>query len=506
MAINAPDVTPNVIQVPRIQDSASPTTFGGGPGAEAIDQQVQDISKDTGNIGAFEKIRADQTAVQQATAQLSAVHTRLLTDPNGGLPSYRGVNAMEGQDKVTNDFKKAANDIAGTLSGDQQKGAFNRIAIDSYDTFNQQVKAHVLQETDKHDANTFEALVNNKATESATTYGNSQALDYNNKLVTDATLARAQRLGLDDQQTEKLMQAVKTTYHETILSQMVNDPGFTKQAKAYFSEYQGEMDVQSRDRVRQLFDVVPKQQEAQAKAAQEAYYKSNMRDAMLNMFDGKMSLSEAQRLFREDKIDKSDYGLLESKLNKPDAQIMRSFVQSDPKTFNDIRQAQLTGSATPGEIQRMIAKGSSSKDITDVDGKYLMSVNDEKPPTDLDKQVDSNAKNIRDFANRYFSETNMFGMVKNQDKTSQQAEALVQNFYSQADKTKASGEDLDNLRDQIKKIAMQQRYPGLGNLDKAPDVVIDIKGHVTRLLDPDQHSGLKPKYKITQTSDAKEDK
>lgn len=507
MAIIAPDVSPEPVPSVRLPIEASPTTFGGGPGTEALGAEEQKIAAEVGNIRSFEEIRANQTAVQQATADLSAVHTRLLTDPQNGLPAYKGVNALAGQDKLTQEFQKSANEISNGLVGDQQKGVFNRVAIESYDTFNQQVKAHVGQQLEQHDANTFEDLVNNKSEESASVYGNSKALAFNNQLITDATLARAQRLGLDDNQTEKLMRAVKTNYHEAVLSQMVNDPGFMKQAKSYFSEYQGEMDVASRDRVRQLFDTVPKQQEAQAKAAQADFYKSNMRDAMLNMFDGKMTLSEAQRLFREDKLDKSDYDILESRLSKPDANIMRTFNRSDPETFNDIRQAQLTGSKSPGEIQRMIAQGAASKDISSEDGKYLMSINSEKPPTSRDQYIEAQANNIRDFGNKYFAETNFLGQPKNQDNTSAQAHALVNDFYNAVDKSKASqGEQIDEIRDRIKQTHMQARFPGLGNLDKAPDVVIDIKGKVNRLLNPDQHSGLKPKYRITPTSaDSKDD-
>lgn len=504
MAIIAPDVNPQPIPGFREQPAANETTFGGGPGLAAEDQEVQKIAGSGGEIGALQRVqeawevqRANETAVQGATARLSAVHTQLLTDPKTGLPAYRGVNAMEGQDKLWTEYQKSANEISGSLTGDQQKAAFNTIAVKSGDSFLQQVHAHVHQELEKHDANTFDALVLNKADESGKTYGNVQALAFNNKLVDDATAARAERLGLDPQETKKFERAVKTTYHETVISQMVNDPNFMKQAKQYFNTYSGEMDTESRDRVRQLFDTVPKQQETAAKAAQEQFYKANMRTAMLDMFDGKLTLSEAQRRFRENQLDKSDYDLLAGQLSKPDAAVMKSFLVSDPETFNSIRQAQLTGSASPGEIQRMVAKGSADKDITPDDGKYLLGVNSEKPPTPRDKDIDSHASVLRDFGNRYFAETNLIGMQKNKEKTNQEAESLVNDFYTQADKTKASGEDLLKLRDQVLKTYASKRYPGLGKLDKMPDVVIDVKGHVMRLLSPDQHSALKPRYKVT---------
>lgn len=501
-----PEVNPEPIPSVRIQPVANQTTFGGGPGLSEENQEVQKIASQAGEISAFERIRADQTAIQQATAKLSAIHTDLLTNPQTGLPAYRGTNAMAGQDKIWTQYQKSSNEISDSLVGQQQKGAFNRIAIQMGDTFNQHVKAHVAQELDKHDATTFEALVNNKATESATTYGNAKALAFNNQLIDDATRARAERLGLDPQESDKLMRTVKTTYHETVLSQMVNDPAYLKQAKQYFSNYKDEMDVDSRDRVRQLLDVVPKQQEATSKKAQEEFYKNNEHQAFLDMFDGQMTLSEAQRRYRENQINQSTYNLLESRLSKPDANIMRSSMASDPDTFNSIRTAQLSGSKSPGEIQRMIGQAAVDKDITPEDGKYLLTINSEKPPTQRDQYIEAQANNLRDFGKRYFAESNFFGMQTNQDKTSQATEKLVNDFYNAVDKSKAQqGEQIDDLRDRVKQTAMQGRFPGLGNLEKAPDVVIDVKGNLIRLLQPEKHSQLKARYKITPASASKED-
>lgn len=514
MAIIAPDVNPEPIPGVRLQPLANDTTFGGGPGLAQEGQEVQKIASSAGDIAGFELIRqqklaqyeqekADQTAVQDATAKLSAVHTDLLTNRETGLPAYQGVNAMKGQTVLWDQYQKSANEIAQTLHGYPQQTAFNKIALGSGDTFLQNVKAHVTQELDKHDAKTFESLVNNKATESGTSYGNSQALAMNNSIVDDAANARAQRLGLDPDETKNFLRTVKTGYHEDVLSQMVNDPNFLGKAKDYFNTYKGEMDSESKDRVRGWFDTIPKQQEAAAKANEEQFYKGNMRTAMLDMFDGKLTLSEVQRRFRENQLSESDYNSLANKLSKPDAAVMNSFLTSNPQTFNEIRQAQLTGSKSPGEVQRMIMNGAASKDIVPDDGKYLLSLNSEKPPTPRDKQIESYANNLRDFGSRYFAETNFFGMETDatKQKANQAAESLVNSFYTQADKTKAQGKDLEDLTTQIKKTAMQQRFPGLGNLDKAPDVVIDTKGRVVRLLNPDQHSGLKPKYKIVPSSE-----
>jgi hypothetical protein len=228
------------------------------------------------------------------------------------------------------------------------------------------------------------------------------------------------------------------------------------------------------------------------------FHDTHMRSTMLDMFDGKLTLSEAQRRFANGELGKSDFDILEQKLNTPGFAAMRSFVASDPETFNEIRKAQLTGSKSPGEIQRMIAQGAGSKGITPDDGKYLLTINSEKPPTPRDKYIEAQAKNLRDFGDRYFAES-FLGMPIHKEKTSQEAHSLVSDFYNAVDKSQAQGEDIDKIRDRALKAAMQSRFPGLGNLDKVPDVVIDVKGRVVRVLNPDQHSGLKPKYRITHT-------
>jgi hypothetical protein len=222
-------------------------------------------------------------------------------------------------------------------------------------------------------------------------------------------------------------------------------------------------------------------------------FDTNMRQATLNMLDDKMSGSEAQRLFTTGQINRQDFEALNRKLQIPETGALRSFMVSDPQTFNEIRQAQLTGSKSPAEIQRMIA---GSPGITPDDGKYLMKMNSENPPTDRDKYIEAQANNLRDFGSRYFAETNFLGMKTNEDKTSKEAHSMVANYYSAVDKAQAKGEDIDKIRDQVLKTALNDRFPGVGKLEKMPDIVIDVKGRVTRLLAPDEHSGLKPKYRI----------
>jgi hypothetical protein len=514
MPIIIPQVEPQTVNPPRLEPVANETTFGGGPGLAAEGEQIQKTagaSNEIAEFGKLEKIRNDQIAVQAATSQLDAIHNNLINDPDAGLPAYKGANAMAGHDHVIAEYQKNANDIAKTLQPDQQ-GAFNKFALQGFKTLNDHAMGYVRGQMEQHDTNTYAAALQNKIQLASNNYANPDAVKTMKDQIDLMAGARAKRLGLNPEETEDFMRKAHTNFHESVLSQMVNDPNAMGQAKQYFKANKGEMDVESQDRVRNLIDAVPKQRTAEAKAAQTEFYKNNMKQAMLDMFDGKMTLSEAQRRFRNGQLDKADYDTLENRLHEPDANKTRSFNQSDPKTFNEIRQSLLDGSKDPGEIQRMISKGTTTRQgdkylITDEDGKYLTGLNREKPPTPRDRDIDSHAKTIRDFGDQFFATTNIFGVQTDasKKKTSEESEAIVNDFYNRVDKGHVQSEDLADVRDQVLKTAAAKRYPGLGKLDKMPDVVIDVKGKVTRLLNPDQHSGLKPKYTITKTAEADKD-
>lgn len=248
MAIIIPQEESKTVSTPRLQAFGDETTFGGGSGLQAENEQVQKIAESTFEIGAFEKVRADQTAVQGASAQLAAIHSKLLSDPNEGLPAYKGVNAMDGHDKIMAEYQKHANELAKGLQPAQQ-GAFNRIAIQQGDVLNQHAMAYVNNQLEQHDTNTFQAVMKNNAENASKYYGNDDAVGILKNQTDLIAQARAKRLGLGPEQTEDFMRTVQSNFHEQVLSQMVNDPNFQKKAQNYFDQNKGEMDAASQERI-----------------------------------------------------------------------------------------------------------------------------------------------------------------------------------------------------------------------------------------------------------------
>jgi len=515
MAIMIPQETPQPVEPPRIQPVANETTFGGGPGLETEGQELQKTASSLGEIGTFEKIRADQTATEEAQAKMMAAHNDILYNPQTGVMGSKGKDALQAQEDGRKRFQDAATQIMGTLHGPTQQGPFQKwVQAQSYD-FDKVASTHVDQQLVAHDQASLQEVIKNGSALAALGHGDPKIIA-NNLATIDSNLDNfAKRNRLDSDQATLQKSNVHSDFHAGVVTEMM-DQGFYKKAQDYFDANVSDIAPKSRKDIQDYIDKIPKQHEETTKAAQEQFYKANLKQATLNYFDGKMSLGEAQRQFRDGKLDETGYDHMQSLLTNPNAMVNQKLYQSDPATFNEIRQAQLTGSKDPAELNRMVLRAATETRTIDGqqvpmlshdDGKFLTQMIQEKPPTTRDKYIDAQANSLRDFGNRYFAEKNMFGMTTDKDKTSKSTEDLVSNFYNSVDKSKVqSTKDIDDLRDHIMQQGAAQRYPGLGKLDKMPDVVIDIKGQVTRLLNPDQHSGVKPKYKIVPTAEAESDK
>src|SRR4051812_2532545 len=95
MPITVPTPEPEVSYQPsptqRSQVLATPETFGAMPQATA---EMRQLGQQTGEIVAFEKLRADQTAIQDFTQKASGLSTAIWDDPQTGFKTKLGKNAL----------------------------------------------------------------------------------------------------------------------------------------------------------------------------------------------------------------------------------------------------------------------------------------------------------------------------------------------------------------------------------------------------------------------------
>lgn len=205
MAFNAPEVESQPIPSVRLSADTSPTTFGGGPGADRQDQETQQIAGSVGEIATFEKIRADQTAVEDAQSKALGLKQNILYDPQTGVLGSKGTDAVQAHQDGIQNLKKGLNDISSNLNGDQQVGPFNKWAQGLAGTANQTMMTHVDTQLAEHRKNNLEEITQNSAASAALEHGNPQAVDFYRNTANQAALNYAQSSRLDPDETKKLV-------------------------------------------------------------------------------------------------------------------------------------------------------------------------------------------------------------------------------------------------------------------------------------------------------------
>lgn len=512
----APEVMPEPINPPRIQPSASLETFGGGQGLEAIGQQEQNITRAGGEIAAFEKIRADQTAVEEAIGnKLSPALTQILHDPqNGAMARIQRATSIDDIHKIHDDVLKqydtTAKEIASKLSGPAQIGVYNKHAYSFGDSLNRTLMVAGDQKFKELDNKSFLSFIDNTTAQDALMW--SQHTDPNylkarTDLLNDHINQYAFRNGLGKDQKEELTSKVFSNYHAAIIDRMLADSQKDSdydQATKYFNEHKDQIaNLDVRGNVEKMLDAIPKQKKAMEKQANEDRYTANDRQVILNIGSSNYSVNEAFRQYQNDEIDESTYKWARSQLLSPNFQTQK-MMASDPDTYNSIREMQLQG-GSPREIQDKIKEGITEKKLMPNEIDYLTKLTQNIKPTERDRQIESAANYVRDSANRYFDPGssrfgNLFGMEdKANQKRSEKTEALVKQFYEEVDSKKIKDpEEIRGAAERIFETAIRKEHPHIP-AGKLPDVVLTVDGKLIKLLNGEEPSQAKPKYKITPT-------
>lgn len=239
--------------MPGVRDEvlASPETFGGGAGLEAIDQASQRLSSSGADIATFEKIKADQIAVTDATGKLSAASQDILTNQKDGVLTMQGKNAMNGPNIAAEKFQKASDDITSSLNTDDQKGMFARVQQNMAKEMDRTVQAHVGVQIRKYDDESTQSLIKNTQDAAALSYGDPTTIGTNIARQKVALSQYADRHGMPDEWLqEKTAETVSAT-HEGVIKRMLGD-GQDQMAQNYLQANKDDIDAKVLDQLRPI--------------------------------------------------------------------------------------------------------------------------------------------------------------------------------------------------------------------------------------------------------------
>jgi hypothetical protein len=178
---------------------------------------------------------ADQTALLDASNQLSAAENKLLYDPDTGALTVKGKAAMGLPESVGGEFDSTASTIAAGLTTRRQQEAFARLRSERTQNLDLTLRRHVAGEMQSYADGEAQGAVTN-ATNAALANAQDPArvgLELSN--ATTAAEQSARIRGLGPEETKHVTDAVRSNIHVGVIENLLTADK-AKAAQVYFEE------------------------------------------------------------------------------------------------------------------------------------------------------------------------------------------------------------------------------------------------------------------------------
>lgn len=171
---NQQQVSSSALPSNGLSVQSSPEAFGAGI-AQVGDQYIAAFAE--------ARQRANVALSQDASLQLRKKANELMTDPQNGLLSQQGKNAIGKATEYESHFDAAAGEIAATLPDDAARGQFMQQAQEMRLQFSSSANKHEMGQIQSYEADQFQSTLTLNAETAATQYGDNQAYVSTNKQV-----------------------------------------------------------------------------------------------------------------------------------------------------------------------------------------------------------------------------------------------------------------------------------------------------------------------------------
>lgn len=488
---------PNVSLNPNAADAEA---FGGGESLRSATAAGRDAMGALSNIAIQARQQADEVNALEADLKLSEAQTRIELEAK----KMRGKDAAGAIDYANEEWKAAKDEIGASLSGNA-KNKFDAAERVRASDLNKSVQMHTANEFINHDKDTTNAVVENAKMEAARNFNQPDLVAQALYRQTNAIIGYGQRNGWSDDQIANAIITNRGETHATVIDAMIG-AGQIESAEKYYDKYKNQLvGDKAKSITSKYIRGQAKALEEQARYEIEQKQEENYKGAMISMFDKNLTLSELQHLYRMGAIKESQYNSLESKMVNPAYNALFEKLQSDPETYNAIREAQMSGKFDQAEILDMINRGVEDKRLIDNprfgnDPKILTEMTRKMvPASPRDQRIVAQGNNLRDFGERYFqTKGNMERFFGGKDQRQPAREAMVREFYERVDKANADEEMVDEIAKQVIRDFIKRDFPEVARMEDMPHVIVNAEGKVERLFRPEQKTKLKPAFTITR--------
>lgn len=489
--VKGPSVSQEPMPGPRVTVSADEETFGGGAANRQIVSATTNLNTTLQTVLANQKQAADEVKGQDYDLQAGILQNKI----EAGVRNMKGVDAAAASEYVQKEWNNGLAELDKTLKMSPEQKSYVRKAVYARTLqLNGVAQDHMAVEFDKHDEASTLAYIENARNTAAMNAGDPDKVKMGIAQQENAFLKRARRKGFDKEQITAGLADIKSDTHISVIDSLIGSGEFDM-AEKYLKENRKQIVGEAAKRFDSDYVKAQKRKAQEvAKYEMEQRYDQNLHQTLIDDTEGNLSYSELYRRWRTGELKDTDFKAMEARMRSPEYGYTRLDTGASPDqgAFNAIREAQLSGEYTQGQIDRMIQ---AEKQLGPEDRKYLINqkvsvINDPK-----DQRIAAQAKSVADFGSRYF-ETGWFGWGKKEKDA--ETQALVSEFYKRVDKENADGERVDEIAKEVIGTHIKKKHPEINRLEDVPHIIIGIDGKIKRLFAPEVKTKTKPMFKITR--------
>jgi hypothetical protein len=209
---------------------------GGASAAPAVAQFANQVR----DYAAEEKKKADDAATQDAWAKAVQTRNRFVYDPQMGLQSRRGKDALKAKDDLLPQFDKELDGLEADLGNDSQREVFRKMRAQQRLEFEGSIDQHTAGEIRQLEEDSFKSAVSTAISDGIFNYRQPGKVKGTKQVLQSAIMDRAEKMGWDADITRQAVEQATSQMHKGIVfRELANDND--QAAAAWYSKVKGEV-------------------------------------------------------------------------------------------------------------------------------------------------------------------------------------------------------------------------------------------------------------------------
>ncbi len=237
-----------------------------GPDASGLARGIEQAENAVIRHVEKERESANRAAILEADKQLTDWQHNTLFNPEGGVYTRKGKNALDVTNGTLDQFEQAQAKIAESLSTEDQRAMFGQIAAQRRESISRELNRYEFGERQRYYDDVDRGQLETAMQGAALNYNNPEKIAYYQNSAKQVLVNQAERNGMPPEMLQANLLQTNSSMSTAVISRMVDEDPYA--ARSYFTTAQEGMTAEDQVKASRLIEREIKTREIQAKQIQ----------------------------------------------------------------------------------------------------------------------------------------------------------------------------------------------------------------------------------------------